>query len=71
MAEQTTTPSKLGTNPLCVLRTVCQRCGSTDFTDHVLRAHDHAGRSTRRDCARCGWTFGFPLWYGKDREAPR
>lgn len=38
----------------------CDRCGHTEFRDVPI----HAGRSIRRDCARCGRLVGFPVWYG-------
>lgn len=38
----------------------CDRCGSTVFKDTKI----HDARSTRRDCAQCGRTAGFPRWYG-------
>ena len=43
----------------------CDRCGSTDFIDTTI----HAGQSTRRDCAKCRRTWGFPVWYGKSEQA--
>jgi len=42
------------TKPVC-------RCGSTTWRDVPI----HGGRSTRRDCARCGRFIEFPVWYGK------
>jgi len=39
----------------------CPRCGSTEFRDRRI----HGGQSTRRDCALCKLTLGFPLWYGQ------
>jgi hypothetical protein len=41
--------------------TPCDRCHSTDFVDTSI----HGGRSIRRDCAQCGLTIGFPMWFGK------
>jgi hypothetical protein len=38
----------------------CANCGFERFVDVAI----HEGRSKRRDCARCGRTLGFPLWYG-------
>ena len=38
---------------------VC-RCGSTTWRDVPV----HDGRSTRRDCARCGRFIDFSRWYG-------
>lgn len=40
---------------------VC-RCGSTKWRDVPI----HDGRSTRRDCGRCGRFIRFPIWHGKD-----
>jgi len=37
---------------------VC-RCGSTAGRDFPI----HGGRSTRRDCARCGRFLDFPRWH--------
>ena len=37
----------------------CDNCGSTG-THSDVPIHD--GRSTRRDCGRCGRTQGFPQW---------
>jgi len=42
------------TKPVC-------RCGSITWRDVPI----HGGRSTRRDCARCGRFISFPVWYGK------
>jgi hypothetical protein len=39
----------------------CRRCFSTQFEDSKI----HGGRSIRRDCAQCGLTAGFPMWWGK------
>lgn len=36
----------------------CSRCGSLDHIDIPI----HGGRSTRRDCANCRLTKGFPVW---------
>ena len=36
----------------------CDRCSSPTFIDHSI----HNGASTRRDCAACGRTWGFPRW---------
>ncbi|MEQ8848824.1 hypothetical protein [Botrimarina sp.] len=41
----------------------CDRCGAGEFREVAI----HAGASVRRDCARCGRTWGFPVWYG-DKE---
>jgi hypothetical protein len=38
---------------------VC-RCGSNAWLDVAI----HDGRSTRRDCARCGRFIDFSRWYG-------
>jgi hypothetical protein len=48
----------------------CDRCGFGQF----IEAKIHGGRSTRLDCARCGLTLGFPVWYGRTtqlRQRPR
>jgi hypothetical protein len=45
------------------LSNACPRCHATKFTDVPI----HEGRSTRRDCDRCGFTIGFPTWYGQPR----
>jgi hypothetical protein len=45
----------------------CQRCGSPAFVDTRI----HGGRSVRRDCDRCGITWGFPVWFGVVNEAWR
>lgn len=39
----------------------CPRCGSRERKDFTI----HGGQSIRRDCARCGHTLGFPVWYGQ------
>jgi hypothetical protein len=39
----------------------CRRCFSTQFVDTKV----HGGRSIRRDCAQCGLTAGFPMWWGR------
>lgn len=41
-------------------RAVC-RCGSTRWRDVPI----HGGASVWRDCGRCGWFVGFPVWYGR------
>jgi hypothetical protein len=39
----------------------CGSCRGTEFIDTAI----HGGRSIRRDCAQCGLTAGFPMWFGK------
>ncbi len=41
----------------------CQNCGHTEYRDTPI----HNRQSTRRDCADCGRTVGFPKWFGKPR----
>jgi len=41
----------------------CDVCGSTEYRDVPI----HDGQSTRRDCADCGRTCGFPSWFGEAR----
>lgn len=36
----------------------CKRCDFHEYRDSPI----HNGRSTRRDCARCNRTDGFPVW---------
>ncbi len=43
---------------LCRLDGPCDGCGCPDARDVAI----HDGRSTRRDCALCGRTWGFPVW---------
>src|SRR5262245_66261369 len=38
----------------------CRRCPSTEYVDVAI----HNGQSIRRDCARCGYLWDFPVWYG-------
>lgn len=38
----------------------CDRCGGTEFVE----VSTHGGASIRRDCGRCGRTWGFPVWRG-------
>jgi len=38
----------------------CDNCGSLGFKDRPI----HQGRSVRRDCDKCGKTWGFPVWAG-------
>lgn len=38
----------------------CNRCGSREFVEVAV----HDGASVRRDCGRCGRTWGFPVWRG-------
>lgn len=38
----------------------CDRCRHAEFREVPI----HDGQSIRRDCARCGRTWGFPVWYG-------
>lgn len=40
---------------------MCDRCGSTEFTDTEI----HNGESLRRDCRHCRLTWGFPVWHGR------
>ena len=42
----------------------CTRCKGTRFRDFPI----HKGRSVRRDCAHCGRTLGFPVWYGQAKD---
>lgn len=42
-------------------RVVCSRCGCDRFVEIPI----HKGHSRRADCTRCGFTLGFPLWYGR------
>ena len=42
----------------------CPRCGCTRYFDTSI----HDGRSRRRDCAKCRYMIGFPVWYGKAQE---
>ena len=42
----------------------CPRCACTTWQDVPI----HHGRSTRRDCARCGRAVGFPVWHGQPRD---
>ena len=51
---QTETP----TSATAAAIAVC-RCGSTAWQDVLI----HDGRSTRRDCARCGRFIDFSRWY--------
>jgi hypothetical protein len=39
----------------------CDRCGATEFVE----VSTHNGASIRRDCGRCGRTWGFPVWRGE------
>jgi hypothetical protein len=58
---------RLGIDPALRPRTgaaprgTCNRCGGTAYRDSPI----HGGRSTRRDCARCGRMISFPIWYRK------
>ena len=38
----------------------CDRCGAAKFVE----VPTHGGASVRRDCGRCGRTWGFPVWRG-------
>ncbi len=42
----------------------CDRCGGAEFVEVPV----HGGASVRRDCGRCGRTWGFPLWRGVGEE---
>jgi hypothetical protein len=44
--------------------TDCDSCGSKAFRDVAI----HSGRSTRRDCAKCNRTMGFPVWHPDELE---
>ncbi|QDV77055.1 hypothetical protein [Botrimarina mediterranea] len=39
----------------------CDRCGGVEFVE----VPTHGGASVRRDCGRCGRTWGFPVWRGE------
>jgi hypothetical protein len=39
----------------------CDRCGGAEFVE----VSTHGGASVRRDCGRCGRTWGFPVWRGE------
>jgi len=41
----------------------CPKCGATATTDTEI----HAGRSIRRDCAKCRHFIAFVRWYDVDR----
>jgi len=43
------------------LPTVCPRCKRAEFRDVPI----HKDRSIRHDCAGCGLTIRFSLWYGR------
>jgi hypothetical protein len=45
--------------------TVCTKCGSTEYRDREI----HNGQSQMRECARCNYTMGIPLWYGEPAQA--
>ena len=53
--------SKITARDFSVGRTSCPHCRRGQFRDIPV----HAGRSIRRDCARCGRFIVFPVWYGK------
>jgi len=70
--DQKSEPAEIPLNRLCSppkrpsgddrrprLLTVCDRCGSVNYTDVII----HDGRSLRRDCARCNRFMGWPRWY--------
>ena len=57
IARELWTPAAAIAGPL----THCDRCGS----DQLIETPIHDGRSKRCDCARCGMTMGFPIWYGQ------
>ncbi len=41
----------------------CPKCGHERYRDVPI----HNGQSTRRDCAYCARTIGFPSWFGQPR----
>jgi hypothetical protein len=45
----------------------CDRCGAVEYCDVPI----HGGESARRDCARCGRTHGFSVWFGQSRNVNR
>jgi hypothetical protein len=45
-------------------------CGSDQWIDVPLHSRDHAGRSIRRDCARCDKFIRYVRWYGKPCGPP-
>ncbi|WP_197528216.1 TubC N-terminal docking domain-related protein [Posidoniimonas polymericola] len=44
----------------------CSKCGSADWRDTRLEYEPHRGKSSRRDCSRCGAFKDFPRWYEPD-----
>lgn len=46
--------------------TWCSECGAAEWKDTVLNHDPHRGRSSRRDCKRCGAFKEFPRWYVLD-----
>lgn len=44
----------------------CSACGATEWRDTRLQHKPHCGRSTRRDCSRCGAFLDFPRWHEPD-----
>lgn len=58
-------------NPLAAaLVSRCPKHADAAYVDTRLTHAPHHGRTVRRDCARCGWTLGFPEWYGEETEGP-
>lgn len=51
------------------LVTRCQKCKGSEYIDTRIMYPPHNGQTVRRDCKRCGWAMGFPLWYGQRVEA--
>lgn len=51
-------PLEVGPEPPGGWEFTCRRCGAHQYHDHAV----HDGRSTRRDCATCRLTDGFPTW---------
>ncbi len=43
----------------------CARRGSHRYVEVPI----HGGRSTRRDCGKCGTFISFPIWYGSSKAA--
>lgn len=62
-----TTPAPCGARIASQEIFQCEKCGFDRNVDTPI----HDGRWLRRDCARCKFTAGFPVWHGERKKLRR
>ncbi len=67
-AAGTASPGEDGHHAEPTLPAHCPKCGWRRFRDVII----HKGQSVRRECERCSWHIGFPVWHGqRTSQRPR